>query len=312
MRRVGRLGGSRGVGRSTRKGRARHGPAAPGVRCAAAAAALPCLPRRCLLPLPPPAASTVQPLCSLCRCSPLLAAAAHTRDFSLPHAAAAHLEVLWLVLELVGLQGLGLCSRRGRRRRRWHKMRREGFCKGPPQACASPRDRLEPTAPSAPAAPTAGRRPRRSPSSSLPPSPAALAPKGSPLLVSAACTSSMRACREGRQCGGMGRWRYQGDGRVQHAAPSKASRAQTGRWMRRWAAVAGQARASLQKGCRPAPSPLQLACRSSALDPRHSMSREAAMGSAPLMSGTRRSMSSLLSHSRRLARSNISTASTLV
>ena len=46
--------------------------------------------------------------------------------------------------------------------------------------------------------------------------------------------------------------------------------------------------------------------------PLHSMSSAAAIGSAPLMSGTRRAMSSLDSHSRREARSKSSTASTAV
>ena len=46
--------------------------------------------------------------------------------------------------------------------------------------------------------------------------------------------------------------------------------------------------------------------------PLHSMSRAAAMGSAPRMSGTSRAMPSSASHSRSEARSKSSTASTAV
>mmetsp|Transcript_21664 Transcript_21664/g.55165 ORF Transcript_21664/g.55165 Transcript_21664/m.55165 type:complete len:207 (+) Transcript_21664:2272-2892(+) len=53
-------------------------------------------------------------------------------------------------------------------------------------------------------------------------------------------------------------------------------------------------------------------CSAPSSRPRHSMSSAAAMGSAPLMSGTSLVIASSASHSRRDARSNSSTASTAV
>jgi len=52
--------------------------------------------------------------------------------------------------------------------------------------------------------------------------------------------------------------------------------------------------------------------KASGVSPRHSISRAAARGSAPFMSGTRPNIASSRSHCVREGRSNISTASTAV